>query len=141
MGTIAGHWALNRQDFKRRPSVCWSTYCTCLLYSHLPALPRKGLMPLWQACSPQRVCRAAQALSAPGPSSATRSTLLPVSCVAPPLPLLPLRLQSHAVLMRAWPPVRGGSAAVHLINNLTLQFFRVNAAILFLTNWKRLVKL
>lgn len=50
-------------------------------------------------------------------------------------------LQSHAVLMRAWPPVWGGSAAVHLINNLTLQFFRVNAAILFFTNWKRLVKL
>lgn len=30
---------------------------------------------------------------------------------------------------------------MHLINNLTLQFFRVNAAILVLTNWKRLVKL
>lgn len=29
---------------------------------------------------------------------------------------------------------------MHLITNLTLQFFRVNAAILFFTNWKRLVK-
>lgn len=68
-------------------------------------------------------------------SSAACSALLPIRLCSLS------RLESHAVLMRAWPPVRGGSAAVHLINNLTLQFFRVNAAILFLTNWKRLVKL
>lgn len=79
-----------------------------------------------------------------GPSA---PSLLPAQLFSPSLVWLPIRLcslsrlESHAVLMRAWPPVRGGSAAVHLINNLTLQFFQVNAAILFLTNWKRLVKL
>lgn len=37
----------HHQDFKRRPSVCWSTYCMHLVYSQLPALLRKGLMLLW----------------------------------------------------------------------------------------------
>lgn len=108
---------------------------------------RKDLKQLHPAHSPEGVyggpprdgAVALLALSAPRlPLTAVSRS--PVSGLAPPLPPRAPRLESHAVLMRAWPPVWGGSAAVHLINNLTVQFFRVNAAILFFTNWKRLVK-
>lgn len=48
MGTNAGCWVVppvfHHQDFKkRRPSVCWSSYCWYLVYSYFPTLLIKGL--------------------------------------------------------------------------------------------------
>lgn len=129
-------WPLSSSNLqvstKCSPTLCWSTHCGYLVCFHpllvkvlkaavisLQGAPFLLAGQLWRPC-----------LSLPctfSPSLFPRISLLSW-------------LQSPAILMRAPPPVRCSSVAVHLINNLPLQFFRVNAAILFLTNWKRLVK-
>lgn len=143
-GTNAGCWVMSSvfhcQDFKKS---LLEHYLLVFGLFPLPNLIDKGLEVAgaamvsenrlqWGPCPWQGLCGRLVLPTCSSPCS-------------PSLVWLPLSLSSHsglshAVLMRAWPPVHR-SAAVHLINILTLQFFRVNAAILFLTNWKRLVKL
>lgn len=134
------------QDFrKRRPRACGALPVGVSVFP-LPTLADRGLAAAVAgmrsescggSCPWRPPCPCPLRPASPTPP---RSPPRPTSCLAPARPRLPLWLVSCHFNEGSASCVQH-SAAVHLINNLTLQFFRVNAAILFLPNWKRLVKL